>query len=84
MSLIKKSDVKRHLSPHHRKTIHAAQPVSQPDGTGFSDEDLAPTDPDSEVSPQSAPAIEVKLPLLVMEPEVNKTVPSSKSRRTQS
>ncbi len=35
MSLVKKSDVKNHLSPRHHKGIHLASP-SQPDATGFS------------------------------------------------
>lgn len=38
MSLIKKSDVKNHLSPRHRRAIHFAVPASQPDATGFSGE----------------------------------------------
>ena len=38
MSLIKKSDVKNHLSPRHRRTIHLVVPESQPDATGFSGE----------------------------------------------
>ncbi len=36
MSLIKKSDVKNHLSSHHRKAIHLTRQTSQPDATGFS------------------------------------------------
>ena len=36
MSLIKKSDVKNHLSLRHQNHIHIA-PVSQPDATGFSE-----------------------------------------------
>ncbi len=36
MSLIKKSDVKNHLSPRFRTKIHLCPPVSQPDATGFS------------------------------------------------
>ena len=36
MSLIKKSDVKNHLSPRFRTKIHLCQPESQPDATGFS------------------------------------------------
>lgn len=36
MSLIKKSDVKNHLSSHHRKGIHLTRQTSQPDATGFS------------------------------------------------
>jgi hypothetical protein len=35
MSLIKKSDVKNHLSARHHNRIHLA-PASQPDATGFS------------------------------------------------
>lgn len=36
VSLIKQSDVKNHLSPHHRTKIHLCPPISQPDATGFS------------------------------------------------
>ena len=36
MSLIKKSDVKNHLSPRYRTKIHLCPPVSQPDATGYS------------------------------------------------
>jgi len=40
MSLIKRSDVKNHLSSHHRTEIHLAHPQSQSDATGFAhDED---------------------------------------------
>ena len=39
MSLIKKSDVKNHLSPLHQKGIHLYRPTSQPDATGFSGEE---------------------------------------------
>lgn len=35
MSLIKKSDVKNHLSPRNRNGIHLYQPASLPDATGF-------------------------------------------------
>jgi len=35
MSLIKKSDVKNHLSARRQNRIHIV-PVSQPDATGFS------------------------------------------------
>ena len=40
MSLIKKSDVKNHLSPRHRTEIHL-QPAIQADSTGFPYEELA-------------------------------------------
>lgn len=36
MSLIKKSDVKNHLSSRYRTQIHLCQPESQPDATAFS------------------------------------------------
>ena len=43
MSLVKKSDVKNHLSRSH-KGIHLHRPESQPDATGFSDEtSVSPT-----------------------------------------
>ena len=35
MSLIKKADVKNHLSARHRTEIHLARPGSQSDATGF-------------------------------------------------
>ncbi len=38
MSLIKKADVKNHLSTRHRTEIHL-QPESQADATGFPHED---------------------------------------------
>jgi hypothetical protein len=36
VSLIRKSDVKNHLSPRHRTEIHLCAPESQPDATGYS------------------------------------------------
>lgn len=36
MSLVKKSDVKNHLSLRYRTQIHLCQPESQPDASGFS------------------------------------------------
>jgi hypothetical protein len=33
MSLIKKADVKNHLSARHRSEIHLARPASKPDAT---------------------------------------------------
>jgi hypothetical protein len=38
MNLIKKSDVKNHLSPRHRTRNHPAAPASQPEAAGFSGE----------------------------------------------
>ncbi len=43
MSLIKKCDVKAHLSARHHNHIHIA-PVSQPDATGFSETQQAPVE----------------------------------------
>lgn len=48
MSLVKKSDVKNHLSSHHKRAIHLNPPVSQPDATGFSEEESPRTDLDKE------------------------------------
>ena len=45
MSLIKKSDVKNHLSAHHRTEIHLARPESQSDATGFAHEEVTVEDP---------------------------------------
>lgn len=39
MSLIKQSDVKNHLSARFRKAIHLDRPVSEPDATGFSQDE---------------------------------------------
>jgi hypothetical protein len=43
MSLIKKSDVKNHLSARHQNRIHIAR-ISQPDATGFSGTNQAPVE----------------------------------------
>jgi hypothetical protein len=45
MSLVKRSDVKNHLSPRFRTKIHLCEPVSQPDATGFSSAEPEPTSP---------------------------------------
>ncbi|MDR3740723.1 MAG: hypothetical protein P4L40_17045 [Terracidiphilus sp.] len=42
MSLVKKSDVKNHLSPRHHKDIHLYQPDIQQDATGFVVENSGP------------------------------------------
>ena len=47
MSLIKKSDVKNHLSPRHRTEIHLCPPESQPDATGFSAAESGTVQPDA-------------------------------------
>jgi hypothetical protein len=51
MSLIKKSDVKNHLSSRHHNHIHIA-PVSQPDATGFSGTNQAPVETNESVFAQ--------------------------------
>ena len=55
MSLVKKSDVKNHLSPHYQKEIHLDRPLSEPDATGFSVEE--PARSDSEEQRQQASSI---------------------------
>ena len=57
MSLVKKSDVKNHLSPHYQKEIHLDQPLSEPDATGFSVEEPARTDSNIEEQRQQASSI---------------------------
>jgi hypothetical protein len=47
VSLIKKSDVKNHLSPRHRTQIHLCPPESQPDATGFSAVESGTDQPDA-------------------------------------
>ena len=47
MSLIKKSDVKNHLSSRHRTEIHLCPPESQPDATGFSAAESGVVPPDT-------------------------------------
>ena len=42
MSLIKKSDVKNHLSSHFQRRIHLVSPISLPDPTGFSGSEPIP------------------------------------------
>jgi hypothetical protein len=45
MSLIKKADVKNHLSARHRTEIHLTRPESQSDATGFAHEESASEGP---------------------------------------
>jgi hypothetical protein len=52
VSLIKKSDVKNHLSPRHRTEIHLCPPESQPDATGFSAAEAGTVQPDASNSAQ--------------------------------
>ena len=53
MSLIKKTDVKNHLSPRHRTEIHL-EPAIQADSTGFPYEEASgPSENNSNESPLS-------------------------------
>jgi len=71
MSLIKKSDVKNHLSAHHRTELHLAHHESQSDATGFAHEETAGEDPkvsdlvesplDIPSQPETAPIITSKV-----------------------
>ena len=56
MSLIRKSDVKNHLSAHHRTEIHLVRPESQSDATGFAHEEVAGEDP-KVIDPAENPVI---------------------------
>ena len=54
MSIIRKSDVKNHLSPRFRTQIHLCEPESLPDATGFSDQELASAEPAANDSMENA------------------------------
>lgn len=54
MSLIKKTDVKNHLSARHRTEIHL-QPAIEADSTGFPYEEAAGPDPAENNSNESPP-----------------------------
>jgi len=58
MSLIKKADVKNHLSARHRTEIHLARPESQSDATGFAHEEYAREDSkvNESVEPETTPS----------------------------
>jgi len=62
MSLIKKNDVKNYLSSQKRKGIHLYRPVSQPDATGFSGDQPAPSEIKSDAVEKTAPAGQLKAP----------------------
>lgn len=83
MSLVKKSDVKNHLSPHHQKEIHLNRPVSQPDATGFSVEEPARTD-SHVVGQQKQPSSGgPEAPPLVTSPDSSNTVAPTTSKSAQ-
>jgi len=74
MSLIKKADVKNHLSARHRTGIHLARPESQSDATGFPHEESA----------GAAPKVDaVENPLRIPTPTEPETAPivTSKSAK---
>ena len=87
MSLIKKSDVKNHLSSRYRRGIHLAPRASQPDATGFSGKQSGRADPvtgDVTEQPLPQPGIAVPLvPPIVTEPDLTPVaaVAVSKSER---
>jgi hypothetical protein len=83
MSLVKKSDVKNHLSPHHQKGIHLNRPVSQPDATGFSVEEPARTDSHVVGQHEQPSAGGPEAPPLVTSPDSSNTVASTESESAQ-
>jgi hypothetical protein len=54
MSLMKKTDVKNHLSARHRTGIHLIRPESLADATGFPHERAASNDPEAHNSVESS------------------------------
>lgn len=80
MSLVKKSDVKNHLSPHHRKGIHLTPPVSQPDATGFS-EDGSRTDMNGAERIQQPSSVALEAP--VTSPDSHASVVATSPKSTQ-
>jgi len=83
MSLVKKSDVKNHLSPHHQKGIHLNRPPSQPDATGFSVEETAGTDSTLEEQRQPPPSSELEAAPLVASSDAGNIVASKLSKSAQ-
>jgi len=57
MSLIKKADVKNHLSARHRSEIHLARPENKSDATGFAPENSTSEDPKVTDSVENPPNI---------------------------
>jgi hypothetical protein len=81
MSLVKRSDVKNHLSPHHQKGIHLDRPLSQPDATGFSVEEAAHTD--VEEQHQQSPSSGLEAPPLATSPYPSYAVAPTISKSAQ-
>jgi hypothetical protein len=84
MSLVKKSDVKNHLSPHHQKGIHLDPPLSQPDATGFSVEEPARTDSNVEEQRQQPSSSGLEAPPHVTSPDSVSTVAPTIPKSAQS
>jgi len=83
MSLVKKSDVKNHLSPHHQKEIHLNRPLSQPDATGFSVEEPARTDSKVEEQRQQPSSSGLEASPLAASPDSSNTVAPTVSKSAQ-
>ena len=67
MSLIKKADVKNHLSARHRSEIHLARPETKSDATCFAHEDSSSEDPkvtDSVENPPNIPGVPDTSPIV--------------------
>jgi len=72
MSLIKKADVKNHLSARHRAEIHVARPERQSGATGLPHEEPASKDPqvnDSVGNSLHVPTLSGPEPALLVTPE---------------
>ena len=82
MSLVKKSDVKNHLSPHHQKLIHLCPPLSQPDATGFSGDQPERTDSKMEEQHQQ-PSTALESPSLMTSPDSGSTFEPAMSKGAQ-
>lgn len=75
MSLIKRADVKNHLSARHRAGIHLTQPESHADATGFPHEESVGADQQESGS--------VENPLIIPSPTEPETAPIIFSKSAQ-
>jgi hypothetical protein len=82
MSLVKKTDVKNHLSPHHQKAIHLCAPLSQPDATGLSGDEPERTDSNMQEQHQQ-PSTGLESPSLVTSPDSGSTFAPTMSKSAQ-
>ncbi len=72
MSNIKQSDVKNHLSPRFNPKIHLCPPESEPDATGFSQEEPAGAEAngnDSTENPLNLPSTSGREPIAGVAPK---------------